>query len=102
MEEVENKSRIKTIYWVIALVPIVFINLSPYLGIDTTKSVENDEDYFDIVLGFSMLFSSFLLGLFASFKCIVYSEIMPTKIIASLFLLLYLILILAMIYFYLN
>ena len=98
MEVVEGKTRIKVIYWVVTLVPILLLNLSPYLGINFPDTIDNDEDFHALVLGFSLVFIIFLLGMFSSFKCWVYSEITPTKIISSLFLLLYLLIVIAMIY----
>ena len=102
MEEAENKIKLKVIYWVIALAPLVFLNLLPYLGISYPETIDSDETFNKLVLGFSVIFTFFLIGIFASYKCIVYSEIMPTKIMASLILLLYLILDLVMIYIFMN
>ena len=81
---------------------MVLINLSPYLGISFPEIIDNDETYHKLIFGFSLVLILFLLGTFASFKCIVYSEIIPTKVIASLFLLLYLIMIIAMVYIVFN
>ncbi len=102
MEVAEDVSRIKVIYWVVTLVPIVLLNLSPYLGISFSETIDNDETYYKLVLGFSLVFILFLLGIFSSYKCWVYSEIIPTKIISSLLLVLYLILVVAMVYFFLS
>ncbi len=101
MEEVQNKNRIKIIYWVVTLAPIVLLNLSLYLGISFTETID-DEIYRKLVLGFSLVFILFLAGLFGSFKCIINSEWIAAKIVASLFLLLYLVFIFTMIYFFLS
>ncbi len=102
MEEEKNITNIKIIYWVVTLIPIVFLNLSPYLGISFPETIDNDETFHKLVLGFSLVFVLFLLGTFGSYKCIVFSEFIVAKIIASLFLLLYLASIIAMIYFFLR
>lgn len=102
MEEAEDKTKMKAIYWAVAIAPLVFINFLPYMGISLPETIDNDETYNKLVLGFSLAFIFFLSGIFASFKCIVYSEIIPTKVMASLLLLLYLFINLSMIYFYLN
>jgi hypothetical protein len=99
MEE-EKRSKVKIIYWVITLTPIILLNITPYIGISFPETIDNDETYNQLVLFFSLAFVVILSGAFSSFKCIVLSEIVATKIIASLFLLLYLALLLAMIYFY--
>ena len=101
MEE-ENKDKLKAIYWGIALVPLVLMNLLPYVGIDLPETIDSDGTFYKLVLGFSLVFIVFLAGLFASFKCILYSEIPPTKVMASLCLLLYLIIIIAMSYLFFN
>lgn len=102
MDDVEDKNRIKAIYWVITLIPIILLNLSPYMGISLPESVESDEVYNKLVLGFSIVFVLFLLGMFSSYKCIVLSEIIPTKVVASLFFLLYLASLYAMGYFFFS
>lgn len=102
MDAEQNKIRIKVIYWLVTLIPIVLLNLSPYLGISFPETIDNDETFRDLVLGFSLVFIVFLLGIFGSFKCWVYSEFILTKIISSLFLLLYLFIVIAMIYIIFN
>jgi len=98
LEEEQNKTKIKVIYWVVALIPVVLLNLSPYLGISFPETIDNNETFHDLVFGFSLVFILFLLGIFGSYKCWVNSEMMATKIISSLFLLLYLLIVFAMSY----
>lgn len=98
----EDKTKIKTIYWVITLIPVLLLNLSPYLGIDIPKEIESDEVYDKLVFGFSIVFVLFLLGLFSSYKCIVLSEIIPTKTVASFLFLLYSASLYAMGYFFFS
>lgn len=102
MQEVQNKSNIKVIYWVLTLIPIVLLNLLPYLGISFPETIDNDETYNQLVLWLSLGFILFLLGVFGSYKCIVNSEMNAVKIVSSLFLLLYVVIVLAMIYFFLS
>jgi len=102
LEVTEDKTRIKVIYWVITLVPIVLLNLTPYLGISFPETINNDETFHTFAIGLSLGFILFILGIFSSYKCLVYSEIIPTKIISSLFLLLYLLMVIVMIYFFLS
>ena len=102
MDDVENKNRIKAVYWGITLIPIILLNLTPYMGISLPESIDNDEAYNKLVFGFSIVFVLFLLGLFCSYKCIVLSEIIPTKVVASLFFLLYLASLYAMGYFFFS
>jgi predicted neutral ceramidase superfamily lipid hydrolase len=102
LEAEQNKTKTKVIYWVVALIPIVLLNLSPYLGISFPETIDSDETFHELVLGFSLVFILFLLGIFGSYKCLVYSEIIPTKIISSLFLLLYLLIVMAMSYIFFN
>lgn len=102
METEENKINTKAIYWVVAVLPIIFINLLPYLGISYPEQIDSDEVFYNLVLWFSAILVFFLIGMFACYKCIIYSEIIPTKVMASLFLLFYLIVVIAMTYFFFN
>ena len=102
MQEVEDKSRMKAIYWLLAIAPMIFINLLPYIGVDLPTSIDNDEVFYQLALGFSLAFIFFLVGIFACYKCITLSKIIPAKIVAGLFLFLYVVIVLAMMYFFFS
>jgi predicted neutral ceramidase superfamily lipid hydrolase len=102
MQEEQNKNNIKIIYWVITIIPIVLLNLFPYLDISFPETIDSDEVYNQLVFWFSLVFVVLMLAMFSSYKCIVLSEIIPTKVIASFALLLYMALAYAMVYFYLT
>jgi predicted neutral ceramidase superfamily lipid hydrolase len=97
-----DKDNIKRIYWAMTVVPVLLLNISPYLGITIPESIDSDEVYNKLVLAFSAVFFLFLLGLFGSYKCIVMSEFVPAKVASSLLFFLYLVSIFTMAYFYLN
>ena len=98
----EEKDKIKAAYWFFAVLPIIFINILPYVGFDFPEKIETDATYYNLLMWFSMIFVLFMAGSFASFKCIFYSEIPPTKIMATIFCMLYLLIVVSMIYFYFD
>lgn len=97
-EKQQDNSNIKTIYWAVTVVPILLLNVTPYLNINIPTAIDNDETYRQLLIVFSLVFVLLLAALFSSYKCIIYSEIIPTKVLASCCLLLYLALIVAMVY----
>jgi predicted neutral ceramidase superfamily lipid hydrolase len=97
-----DRDNAKTIYWVLTVVPILLLNITPYMGFTIPEAIDSEEVYNKLVFAFSVVFTLFLLGLFGSYKCIVLSELIPAKVVSSLLFLLYLISIFAMAYFYLN
>lgn len=101
MEKEQNKSNVDAVYWMITVTPLVLLNITPYLGF-SFSGTDNDEASRQLMFGFSVAFVLLLVGSFSSIKCIINSEMMVGKIFASLFLLLYLLLIFAMVYFYLS
>ena len=101
MDKEHNKENINAVYWVITVIPLVLLNITPYIGFTLPETADmNDETYRQLVFGFSVAFVLLVVGSFSSIKCFFNSEIMVAKIFAVLFLLLYLLLIAAMIYFY--
>lgn len=102
MEKEQDKSNINALYWVITITPLMLLNITPYLGFSFPETVDNDETYRQLMYGFSLAFVLLVVSTFSSIKCIKISETMVGKIFATLFLLLYLLLILSMGYFYLS
>jgi hypothetical protein len=101
VEAEKNNDNIKAVYWVITTIPIVLLNITPYIGIEIPQTID-DETYRQIVLGFSVVVIFLLIAMFSSYKCIVLSEIVPAKIIASLCLLLYSFIVVFITYFFLT
>ena len=101
MEKQQDKNNINTVYWVITVIPLVLLNITPYIGFSFPETID-DETYRQLVLGFSVAFVILVVGSFSSIKCIINSETMLGKIFASLFLFLYLLLIASMVYFYFS
>lgn len=99
MEKEQDKSNINAVYWVITVIPLILLNITPYLGFSFPETIDDDM-YRKLVYGFSLAFVLLVISSFSSIKCIMISETMVGKIFATLFLLLYLLLILAMFYFY--
>lgn len=102
MEKEQDKNNINIVYWVITVIPLILLNITPYIGFTLPESIDNDETYRKLVFGFSVAFVLLVVGSFSSIKCMINSEMIISKIFATLFLILYLFLITAMIYFYLS
>lgn len=101
MQEEHDKSRIKTIYWTITIVPFLLLNLSPYMGINFSLNADGT-NHGQLRFLFSLAFVLFLVGTFTSFKCLQLSEQVFTKVGASLCFILYLLIVLLMTYFYMT
>ena len=100
MEKEQDKSNINAIYWVITITPLILLNITPYIGFSLPETVDDDETYRQLLYGFSLAFVFLVVSTFSSIKCFMISETKAGKIFASLFFLLYSLLIFAMIYFY--
>lgn len=100
MEKEQDKSNINAVYWVITITPLILLNITPYLGFSLPETVDNDDTYHQLLYGFSLAFFLLVVSTFSSIKCIMISETIVGKIFATLFLLLYSLLIFAMVYFY--
>ena len=100
MNKEQDNNNVNTIYWIITALPIVLMNLLPYIDFNLPETIEDDETYRQLVMGFSVAFVILVVASFSSIKCFLNSEMIVGKIFASLFLLLYLSLIGGMVYFY--
>lgn len=102
MDNEQNKSNVDAIYWVITALPMILMNLTPYIDFSLPESIDDDETYRQIVMMFSVAFVLLIVSSFSSIKCFLNSKAMVGKIFASLFFLLYLFFIMGMVYFYLS
>jgi len=102
MEKEQDNSNINAVYWVVTITPLILLNITPYLGFSLPETADNEEAYRRLIYGFSLAFVLLLVSIFSSIKCIMISRTMVGKIFATLFLLLYSLLIFAMLYFYLS
>jgi len=98
----KEKDNNKPIFWAFSLIPLILINLSPYLGISLPETIDNEETYNKLLFGFSITFVVVLFALFSSIKCLLNSEEIIAKVAAFLLLLLNLMLICGMTYVFLT
>ena len=102
MNNEQNKNNNDAVYWGITIVPLLLLNLTPYLGFTLPETIEDDETYRQLVFGFSLTFVLLVVASFSSIKCFLNSKMMVAKVFASLFLLLYLLLISGIVYLYMS
>ncbi|MGB1800010.1 MAG: hypothetical protein ACPHLK_04185, partial [Gammaproteobacteria bacterium] len=95
-------SNTDAIYWVITALPMVLMNITPYIDFSLPETIDSDETYRQLVIIFSVSFVFLVVSTFSSIKCFLNSEALVGKIFASLFFLLYLLFIIGMIYFYFS